>query len=196
MKNKSPLIPRPASGFTLIELLVVMAIIATLATLGIGLFSSTQQTKKAAQTRADINLLANGIQSYHSDNGVYPGQIDKNGMVAPSLIGNNGEKNTSELYQALFGDYGGVTGAGSPDGKTDDGREVYVDGLNPLTNTRKMMKTSGTSYLIVDGWGNELFYRLGTVSGNNNTADNPDFDLWSTGKNPANEEDADDILLE
>jgi hypothetical protein len=48
--------------------------------------------------------------------------------------------------------------------------------LNPDGNKQKWIQGTGATATIVDPWKNEYLYRTGA------SADNPDFDLWSMGK--------------
>jgi type II secretion system protein G len=59
-------------GFTLIELLVVMAIIGILAVISVGSFRGTQDKARDAQRKSDLKQIANALETYYNDYGVYP----------------------------------------------------------------------------------------------------------------------------
>ena len=72
---------------------------------------------------------------------------------------------TTAVYTALYG-----------------GGKVYLSTLNPnLTGKALNVKASGGSYVIIDGWGNNMGY---TSPGVMNPAN--DFDLWSNGGDGTN----------
>jgi general secretion pathway protein G len=149
---------RHSTAFTLIELLAVITIILLLAGLvvgGLGFANDKQARSKAA---VQIALLEKAIEDYKSDTGSYPGTANT------AIAGNVSE----QLYIALF--YNGLT----------NGR-IYLPDLDPRTTKQGWVTAStGTtvpaSLKITDPWGNNYRYRIGT------NAQNPDFDLWSYGK--------------
>lgn len=59
-------------GFTLVELLVVMAILGVLATLIVGGFRTAQLRGRDGQRKSDLKNIANALEIYYSDYGVYP----------------------------------------------------------------------------------------------------------------------------
>jgi prepilin-type N-terminal cleavage/methylation domain-containing protein len=59
-------------GFTLIELLVAMAIIAILATVGLGSFFNSQIKGRDAQRKSDLGQIQKGLEMYLNDHGRYP----------------------------------------------------------------------------------------------------------------------------
>lgn len=61
-------------GFTLIELLVVMAILALLATVGLGSFNSVRIKSKDAQRKSDLSQIQKGLEMYYNDKGGYPAE--------------------------------------------------------------------------------------------------------------------------
>lgn len=54
---------KSSKGFTLIELLVVVAIIAILATIGVGVFSSAQAAARDGKRKAEINSIGKNIEA-------------------------------------------------------------------------------------------------------------------------------------
>lgn len=63
---------RRLSGFTLIEILMVIAIIGIISILSIGPIRSAQQRSRDAQRKADINILAQALELYYSENRSLP----------------------------------------------------------------------------------------------------------------------------
>lgn len=165
---------RGRAGFTLIELMAVVVIIVILATLvvaGMG-FAQEKQNRDSAKTQ--IALLAKAIEDYKLDMGKYPGKVD-NTPAAGSGV-------TTELYEALF--YEGYTASksGAP-ASADAASKIYLAELDP-TSTKMTWVTQlkdksdpPATAKIKDPWDVEFRYRKGT------NAQNPDFDLWSCGKN-------------
>lgn len=159
---------KPAAGFTLIELMAVITIIVILAGLvvaGMGYVNDRQAREKA---KIQIGLLEKALEEYKMDNGQYPMFQDPAGT---------GTGRTTELFRLLY-----LEGMQK---KT----KIYLPELNPKNN--KMGWTSGStetsSSTIVDPWGNEYRYRSamflqGSTLRPNARTQNPDYDLWSAGK--------------
>src|SRR5947208_11606563 len=70
------------NAFTLIELLVVFGIILILA--GLVLSTAGYARKKSARARAETEIAAMSAacESYKSDNGIYPSNLDTNNLDA------------------------------------------------------------------------------------------------------------------
>jgi prepilin-type N-terminal cleavage/methylation domain-containing protein len=156
-------------GFTLIEVLMVMTIIIILASLTVGglQFVKTRQNNNKAEIQ--INLLSRGLEEYNLDNGDYPGDEDAGGA--------NGTGETNMLFQALYYDGFEAMEAG------DESATIYLSDLDPLNDSQKWLEGSGSTATIVDPWKNEYLYRRGSG------AFNPDYDLWSKGKDSETEGD-------
>lgn len=163
---------RGRAGFTLIELMAVVVIIVILATLvvaGMG-FAQEKQNRDSAKTQ--IALLAKAIEEYKLDMGKYPGKVDDTPAAGSGV--------SSELYEALF--FEGYTASNSGTANADSASKIYLAELDPrntkmtwVTTTKSDTPPSSTK--IKDPWDVEYRYRKGT------NAQNPDFDLWSCGKN-------------
>lgn len=153
---KNPYSARHRHGFTLIEMLVVITIIVVLAGLSVSGFKYVTDKQANDQARVQISLLSKALEDYKLDNGSYP----------PSAGGTNG------LYKALYWDTNN-DGSGPP-GDTD--QKIYLSELDPENNRQGWIEGTGSSARIVDPWGNEFIYVVGTG------ANNPDFDLSSNGK--------------
>lgn len=148
------------------ELLVVVALIVILAGLTIGGMSFVNQKVAREKAGVQLKLLEGAIQNYYSDNRKYP--------VNEDAMGNNGSE---VLYKALYED--------GMDAKTSGttGVAIYLADLDPNLNKegkggQQWIRSSGggASVKIVDPWGNPYLYRTGK------NAQNPDFDVWSAGK--------------
>ncbi len=63
MKKFLPKTVNNPQGFTLIELMVVIAIIAILSTIGLTLFTNTQQKARDTRRRSDIDAIANALET-------------------------------------------------------------------------------------------------------------------------------------
>jgi prepilin-type N-terminal cleavage/methylation domain-containing protein len=198
---------RGNAGFTLIELMAVITIIVILAGLvvgGLGYVSEKQAKEKA---RVQLALLSKGLEAYKLDMGVYP--------VGANTAGTG--NTAASLYVPLFYegyDYGKQTTppatwtkkVGTVD--IPKSTTIYIADLNPTTTKQgwvDLVTAAGAvppaTTTIKDPWGAEYRYRSGLdASGKANTAtQNPDFDLWSCGKDgltnttPTHQDNRDDI---
>lgn len=153
------------------ELVVVVALIVLLAALTMGGMSFMEQKKARETARIQIKLLENAIQDYHSDNRSYPENSNAEGL--------NGSE---ALYKALYQD------------PFDADTKVYLAELDPDTHAegkggQAWVRRNAATSEIVDPWGNPYRYRSGDSPG----AVNPDFDLWSTGKDGRTNADPDHV---
>ena len=158
-------------AFTLIELMAVITIIVILAGLvvgGLGFVSERQAKEKA---RVQIALLSKGLEDYKLENGSYP------------PTGNSGN-NSSILFKYLYWD-SNANNVGVP---ADTDQRIYLPELDPASSKQGWTTgTAGAATIISDPWGNEYRYRSAkdTAGKANSLTQNPDFDLWSTGKDSA-----------
>jgi len=67
---------RSARGFTLIELMVVMAIIVTLATIGMVQYRQSVQFARESVLRDDLFKMRDAIDQYYADKNQYPPTLD------------------------------------------------------------------------------------------------------------------------
>lgn len=161
------------SGFSLVELLVVIAIMMILATIGVGSFIFAQERQARGKAKVQIALLSKALEEYKQDMGAYPGTADtpENGDVS------------EQLYNALFKEGFDYTYPATPPTPWENkATRIYVPELDPTTSKQGWVTLSPKSdsppagLKIIDPWGNNYRYRVGTK------AENPDFDLWSMGK--------------
>jgi len=163
---------KPSNGFTLVELMVVIAIMAILATIGVTSFAFVQERQNKEKARVQIALLSNAIEEYKRDMGEYPGTDDD--TVASGEV-------SEQLYNALFKDGFDYTDPDTPPTPWTKATKIYIKELDPRTSKVGWVEPSKNAVpdpdlKILDPWGNEYLYRKGT------NAENPDFDLWSSGK--------------
>ncbi|MCP5543728.1 MAG: type II secretion system protein GspG [Akkermansiaceae bacterium] len=181
MKNSTQ---RRRNGFTLIELMAVITIIVILAGLVVGGMGFVNERQASEKAKVQIALLSKALEEYKLDNGAYPATSNST-TGTQSVTDANGKSST--LFDVLY-----------LDGVKND-TKVYLPELDPDHN--KQGWTSGTSTKILDPWGKEYAYRSAVdKSGKaNSRTQNPDFDLWSLGKdgltntNPKHRTCADDI---
>ncbi|MDP3850279.1 MAG: type II secretion system protein GspG [Luteolibacter sp.] len=162
---------RHPAAFTLIELMAVITIIVILAGLVVGGMGYVNEKQAREKAKVQIALLSKAIEEYKLDNGNYPTPA---GTSATDVKHKNGTGNTYLLYKLLYLD-GAAT---NPPGK------IYLPELDPINNKQGWITGSGTSITIVDPWGQPYRYRVAVLSNGtkNPSAQNPDFDLWSIGK--------------
>ncbi len=177
------------TAFSLIELMTVIAIIVILAGLIVGGLGFANERQAKEKCKVQIALLSKGIEAYKLDMGTYPG-IDPNTIVSGDV--------SEQLYQALFKD--GYDYILNPTGTSTKATKIYTPELDPKTSKQGWVAVSPptaampVSLKIVDPWGHNYLYRKGT------NAQNPDFDLWSMGKDgltntmtPADPKNRDDV---
>jgi prepilin-type N-terminal cleavage/methylation domain-containing protein len=59
-------------GFTLIEVLTVLVIIGVISTLSVGPIRAAQQRSRDAQRKTDLNIIAQALDLYYSENRTLP----------------------------------------------------------------------------------------------------------------------------
>ncbi len=157
-------------GFTLVEMLVVITIIVILAAMLLGGLQFVKDKQAREKTKVQVQLLCKSIEDYKLDNGYYPS--DPSDPSHPTPPNPDGSKNSNVLYKALYWDT-------NNDGKgadTDTVQKIYCAELDPLQKKQGWTQGTGANATIIDPWFNEYRYRIGTTSWN------PDYDLWSAGK--------------
>lgn len=165
---------RPAArGFTLIEMLAVITIIVILAGVVVGGMGFVKDKQANSKAEIQVKLIANALENYKLDNGSYPPSLDP-----------TGKGNTNDLYRALYWN-------GAQEGSD---MKIYLPELDPTSNGQGWIDGSGENAIIIDPWASEYRYRTG------DSARNPDFDLWSPGKDgvtnpdvPTHQDNADDV---
>lgn len=169
-----------AAGFTLIELIITITIMVLLAALMVGAFAFVRDKQARETAKVQIALLSRGIDEYRLDMGVYPGMgaSDEFGGNATSANG----QNSAVLYKALFYDGWDFVNQNRPDDwDRHQATQIYLAELDPSDSSQGWLKKSSASepapdQQIIDPWGYPYRYRVG------GEAMNPDFDLWSVGK--------------
>ena len=163
------------AAFSLIELMTVIAIIVILAALIIGGLGYASERQAKEKCRVQMALLTKGIEAYKLDMGKYPDS---------KLITSSSSKS---LYVQLF--YQGWDYGNNPS-RTDTpaapmAMKIYLPELDPTTSKQGWVTPLTTANAvppatttILDPWGKEYGYRVSTDP----DAQNPDFDLWSCGK--------------
>ena len=130
-------------GFTLIELLVVMIIIGILAAIAIPVFLNQRKNAVDASYKSDLRTVANEMESYYTDNEVYPATAPSNASAGANVTGVGGtsgvrvSKNTSITvsYNTAANAYCILASNSSGKGSHD---WVYVSsqgGLQPAATT-------------------------------------------------------------
>ncbi len=167
------------AAFTLIELMAVITIIVILAGLVIGGLGFVSEKQARSKAQVQIQLLSKALEEYKLDMGAYPPAATTAG-TGNSAIG---------LYQALFKDGYDYTTPATPPTSWTKATRIYLTDLDPRTSKQGWVDTVTTTTppattTVKDPWGNEYRYRTGKSATGvaNSSAMNPDFDLWSIGK--------------
>ena len=174
--------PRPGrAAFSLIELMAVIVIIVILASLIVGGLGYASERQAKEKCRVQMALLSKAIEAYKLDNGIYPD-------TGSTSDGTGGDQ---ILFRELYFN-----------GSSDSTKRIYLPELDPVTS--KQGWTTGASSAvtpITDPWAKPYRYRSATTAAGvaNGLTQNPDFDLWSMGKdgltnaNPQHADSLDDI---
>lgn len=170
---------RHPAAFTLIELMAVVTIIVILAGIVVGGLGFVNEKQAREKAKVQIGMLERAIEEYKMDMGAYPGTGANYGGTATAAGGDSSQV----LYYALFYDGWLYSNPVTPPSGWNKATKIYIPELDPrnskigwvnaVTNTTP--PASGDLKLR-DPWGNTYRYRVG------NSAQNPDFDLWSMGK--------------
>jgi type II secretory pathway pseudopilin PulG len=184
---------RGRAAFTLIELMAVITIIIILAGIVVGGMGYVNEKQARSKAQVQIGLLSKALEEYKLDMGIYPPTADKTTASSP-----NGTSTSADLYVVLF--YEGYDYNKQPTPPANwvktvgnntafpKATRIYLPELDP-TNSKQgwvdpVTGTPPASTTIKDPWGNQYCYRTATNAngGANATTQNPDFDLWSMGK--------------
>ncbi len=171
---------RGQAAFTLIELMAVVTIIVILAGIVIGGMSFVTEKQAKEKVKIQIALISKALEEFKLDNGRYPETDDT-------------DDNSELIFDALYYE-------GASDLKKE--KKIYIGELDPQNN--KQGWTSGVASKetkIVDPWGKNFRYRTAVNANDaqNISCQNPDFDLWSSGKDgktnadPSHKDCRDDI---
>jgi prepilin-type N-terminal cleavage/methylation domain-containing protein len=182
--------PRRPNSFTLVELLTVMAIIAILLGILLAAMSGVMRTASRDRARAEIQAMSAALESYKSDNGIYPivsaggfGSISDYTTASPTTPAGQYQASSAFLYEQLTGttNYGDLPLTGS-------GTKVYMTFKSgQLGNDTS--GAAGSPIYIRDPFGNSYGYYSTTNGAPQSVAPNNGagfFDLWSTGGDTAN----------
>jgi len=178
----NPKKPVPA-GFTIVELLITVTIMILLAGMIVGGFAFVRDRQARDTAKVQIALLSRGLDEYRLDMGVYPGASTELGEDAfgGDATSANGE-NSQVLYRALFYQGWDFVEQDRPNGwPSHAATKIFLSELDPNDGSQGWLdritgSTPPDNLRIIDPWGNPYRYRVG------DHAMNPDFDLWSTGK--------------
>jgi type II secretion system protein G len=157
---------RSKAGFTLIEILVVLVILLILAGIVVGAAKYAITKGATSRAQAEIASMENALESYKSDNGIYPSSDAASTTRALAI--NNAVNDSISLYTALT---------------TPKAYMTFKPGqlrLDPVT---------GKTY-IVDPFGLPYNYYCHPIAGDQKNS--VTFDLWSYG--PDNQNDTGDDI--
>ena len=168
-------------SFTLVELLTVIAVIVILTALTLSAANGVSAQAARSRARTEIQALSTALESYKTDNGIYPSAtnfVDTNAYAEndASLIPGCYESSAQILFQALAGR---TNFSDSPSAECKSYMSFRADQLG---NAGVAPGTSGAaSTYVADPWG----YSYGYSTGGTNAAQYPFngtgfFDLWTT----------------
>jgi type II secretory pathway pseudopilin PulG len=181
---------RRYTAFTLIELVVVIGLIVILT--GLVLSTVGYARKKGARARAETEIaaMAAALESYKSDNAVYPRDNATN-QYTDTLNAQQNFDPTQSVYQnASFYLYGQLSGNPSGDRTTYTQQRYFQFKPNMLFPANQ---TQNVQY-IQDPFGNSYGYSTIQAATQDTTKGyNPTFDLWSTSGLTANPGNPDTI---
>jgi len=173
---------RSPAAFSLIELLTVISIIVILASIVLGSMALMRERQAKEKTKVQIGQICTALENYKLDNGAYPpGDGD-------------GDKNSNQLFQALYYEGYDYAAKGSPaewvktvgsNTAFPKSTKIYIPELDPENNKQGWtIGKPSENTKITDPWDNEYRYRNATSTDGtpNVNTQNPDFDLWSVGK--------------
>src|SRR5437773_3193999 len=142
--------------FTLIEQIVVVGVIIILT--GLVLSTVGYARKKGARARAETEIAAMSaaLESYKSDNAIYPQDSNTTNILNSTNDGNPADYATACRYM-----YGELTGDRDFDGSADSGSRSYIT-LKPASMLRADMSqppsSSNRVTAIRDPFGNSYGY--------------------------------------
>lgn len=97
---------RRSPAFTLLELFTVMAVVALLATISLGVISSTKQRANMARAKAELALLVQALEGFKRHYGDYP-QTGPSALNSQRVTGTVGAATAQAvLFNSLLGVYG------------------------------------------------------------------------------------------
>lgn len=177
------------AAFTLIELMAVITIIVILAGLVVGGLGYVTDKQAKSKASVQIALISKALEEYKLDMGSYPPTADKSTATAPTGTATS----AVSLYNALFYDGFDYGRQAPPPATWTKATRIYLADLDPTSTKQGWVTNSATvtaSLAVLDPWGNQYCYRsamgvpaVGTgISTPNSSTINPDFDLWSMGK--------------
>jgi prepilin-type N-terminal cleavage/methylation domain-containing protein len=177
---------RHPAAFTLVELLAVITIIVILAGIVVGGLSHVRDKQAREKAKVQVSMLERAIDEYKLDMGAFPGT----GMNFGGLANDEDGASSEVLYTALFYDGWQYTDPATPPTDWKKATSIYLAELDPRSSQVGWLTPVGpddpppANLKIKDPWGQDYRYRVGNI------AQNPDFDLWSMGKDgktdPAN----------
>jgi prepilin-type N-terminal cleavage/methylation domain-containing protein len=161
------------ASFSLIEILTVIAIIAILAALTLAAGSGAMTKAARSRASAEIQAMSTALESYKTDNGIYPASSNLLTAAYASIDGSGAiyQASSQLLYQALSGQ---TNYTANPTAGVKSYMAFKINQVGDPTGAL----TGGT--YVQDPWTYSYGYSTGT------TASPPYngsgfFDIWSTG---------------
>ncbi len=170
------------SSFTLIELLTVIAIIAILAALTLAAAEGVMKSAARARAKSEIQAVSTALESYKTDNGIYPWTNSYNPPTFASTNQYTGlaslglyQASSQALYEALSGKTNFTDLPSTPPNK------YYMSfKANQLGNVKGTGTGSGSTY-VQDPFGYSYGYYASPDTNAPPVNGAGFFDMWSTG---------------
>ena len=134
--------------FTLTEILVVVFLIGVLTAIGFGMYSYAMNSAKESGTRALLTRLEAALETCNTKFGYIPTTISSGGNVAFKEIQFEIDSDTGTIKSLSFDESGEVS---------DDYLKEFLRTID-AENLKKNLQQSGDHYVLVDGWGNTIYY--------------------------------------
>lgn len=192
------------AAFTLIELMAVITIVFILAVLVVGGMAFVREKQAEDKAKVQLALLSKALEDYKLDMGQYP----------PTPDSADGSGQSAVLYTSLFRegyDTKPTDAASAPTSASTPlkATKIYLAQLDPTGSKQGWVVGSTVAGAeppitanVVDPWKHPYRYRSAKAADGttNPSTQNPDFDLWSMGKDgltdptvPADKKNRDDI---
>lgn len=163
-------------GFTMVEILVAISIITILSTIAVFAYQRVNDQVNEKRATTQIKMIESSLDELSLDLGKFDSnELSLYGLSSADVAdgypsGDGSDTSTSSVFK-LLGGY-------DSNSEIIDGVQSYANYLDPNGSNTSLLGNSGGTPILQDPYGNPYRYR----DGSDPQAQNPDFDLWSLGK--------------